>query len=423
MDRRLAEVMAAYVAEQFGASQLRFEEVVTDAMTASQLWLPWALYHTRAGGRALADHFLADRGDRLTSEEREWIAAQSRSWLGVWEVEDARPGAHIDLHDLLTDERRHVIEASASRTAALRTAVLGRIVDHRGLSLLCGSHPQPLPPLEAAEVAREFRGRLRRGPARPIERLREERIGRDLIGCWEDAARDLRERSRIPPRLRNSDGDELAFINERYDFDPASRAKIEARLASVPGIVPPEAGDADGDYFFHREGAARPGRQDVMVGRLRVDERSLSIETNSVRRADELRDRVQASLGDLIRQRRRRRRDAQRMIERVWEREPSERRASAASARAQDDLRDRPEVQQALREMKERHYADWADQPLPALEGKTAREAMRSRAGRERVDALLKDIEYHEASLPAGERFDVSVLRRAVGLEPRAPTL
>lgn len=69
-----------------------------------------------------------------------------------------------------------------------------------------------------------------------------------------------------------------------------------------------------------------------------------------------------------------------------------------------------------IREMKERHYAGWADQPLPALRGRTAREAVRTARGRERVDALLKSIEHGEAMLPAAERFDVSPLRRSLGL-------
>ncbi len=57
-----------------------------------------------------------------------------------------------------------------------------------------------------------------------------------------------------------------------------------------------------------------------------------------------------------------------------------------------------------------------ADKPLPALAGKTARQAARSARGRERVDALLKSIEHGEATLPLGERFDVSVLRRSLCL-------
>ncbi len=414
LDRRLAEAMASYLEERSGADDLRLAKVVSDPLTAAQLWLPWRLYHGKVAGRSPAERFAADRGDRLTSDEREWIAAQSRSWLGIWEVESVDPGRSVDLHDLLTEERRHVIEASASNAAVPRLAVLGRVVDHRGLALLCGSHPQPLAPLEAAGVARAFRGRLRRARTSPIERLREERVGRDLIARWEEAVAKLRERSEILPRLRNSDGDELVFINERYDFDPRSRTEIEARLAGMENVMPPERGDADRDYAVHRAGATRGGLQDVMIARLHVDERSLSIETNSLRRANEIRERVLAALGALVRRRRRRRRDAQRMVERMWERGPSEPRG--AFEHAHDDLARSSEAQRALREMKDRHYAEWPDQPLPALDGKTARQAARSKTGRERVDALIKDIEYREAMLPVTERFDVSSLRRRLGL-------
>jgi hypothetical protein len=89
---------------------------------------------------------------------------------------------------------------------------------------------------------------------------------------------------------------------------------------------------------------------------------------------------------------------------------------AACTPPRRERLADTPEAQQALREMKERHYADSPDQSLSALGGQTARQAIRTKIGRERVDALLKDIEFREAGLRAGERFDVSVLRRTLGL-------
>jgi len=418
LDRRLADAMAAYARQRFGTAWLRFERDFTDARAAEQLSRHWALYHLRVRGARVVDHFMAERGDRLTREEREWLDAQSRSWLGIWEVEDAELGASLDLHDILTGERRHVTEVSGSRMLVRRSAVLARVVDRGGVSVICGTHPQPLPPIDAAAVARRFRDRLRRGASAPAERLREERLGRDLIARWEEAAAALEERSRIPPRLQNRDGDELVFISERYDFDPAAQEEIMRRLAAMDAVVPPEGEGEDRDYIFHREGpATRPDLEDLIVGHVQVGDRSLSLETNSVRRANALRSRVESALGDLIRHRRRRRRDAQRMVARMWEREPSERRAAAASgARARDELADLPEAQQVLREMKERHYADWPDEPLPALGGQTARQAIRTKIGRERVDDLLKDIEFREAGLPAGERFDVSVLRRTLGV-------
>ncbi len=70
------------------------------------------------------------------------------------------------------------------------------------------------------------------------------------------------------------------------------------------------------------------------------------------------------------------------------------------------------------REFKERHYSSWLDEPLPALDGKTPREAARTKAIRPRLDVLLKEMENHEARCPEAERFDFSRTRRDLGLPP-----
>jgi hypothetical protein len=67
-------------------------------------------------------------------------------------------------------------------------------------------------------------------------------------------------------------------------------------------------------------------------------------------------------------------------------------------------------------DFKRRHYADWLDQPLPALGGKTPRVAVRTKAGREQVDLLLKECEIMEVQQTEGQRFDFSYLRRELGI-------
>jgi hypothetical protein len=74
------------------------------------------------------------------------------------------------------------------------------------------------------------------------------------------------------------------------------------------------------------------------------------------------------------------------------------------------------EENRMLLEMKARHYADWVDHPLPALGGETPRMAVRTKAGRQKVDVLLKESENMESRSPAGQRFDFGVIRRELGL-------
>lgn len=69
-----------------------------------------------------------------------------------------------------------------------------------------------------------------------------------------------------------------------------------------------------------------------------------------------------------------------------------------------------------IRQLKFDHYAAWLDEKVPALGGKTPREAARTKAGRKRVTALLDQFVTEEARLPPAERFDFTALRQALGL-------
>lgn len=76
-----------------------------------------------------------------------------------------------------------------------------------------------------------------------------------------------------------------------------------------------------------------------------------------------------------------------------------------------------PGVEQLELAFKERHYADWLDEPIPALAGETPREAARTPDGRATLDLLLKEIENQEHRAAGTAAFDFSTLRRDLGLQ------
>jgi len=65
-----------------------------------------------------------------------------------------------------------------------------------------------------------------------------------------------------------------------------------------------------------------------------------------------------------------------------------------------------------------KYMSAWLDKTLPALGGKTPREAAATKAGREKVLDLIKDLENGEArKKKAGEPFmDLGPLRRELGI-------
>jgi hypothetical protein len=78
-----------------------------------------------------------------------------------------------------------------------------------------------------------------------------------------------------------------------------------------------------------------------------------------------------------------------------------------------------PEIQgKLLLKIKAQHYAAWANQPLPVLDGQTPREAVKSEAGRRAVEELLRGLEDGEAGtrLEGQPVYDFSGLRKSLGL-------
>jgi hypothetical protein len=409
LDQQLVNEMSQFAIARFDYEWLRHARDFVDASHAIALSAHWSVHHYGVQGRTIRDWFRDEHGRDLSAAERGWLAAQERAWLSVWEVIEVEPGEGLTLEDLLTGEVRQVREASASETLALRDALLARIVEHDGLAVLCGVHPHPLPPTAAAEVVRRARGRLRRKRAVPVERLRDEAMGRYLIRRWEEAVEELERRYASPLQLHNTDGDPLLLTTDHFELDPAHRGDVESRLATLEGVEVPDPDDEQPSYTFVRPGKPRrenatPSLENTVLGRAWITGAELHVETNSRERADALRERLEAACGELIRHRARDHSDP------LSSAQPAAERGSGASAPP-------PEAQQLVIEFKARHYADWLDQPLPALAGRTPRDAAQTPSGRSEVDALLKEMENLEQRLPADERFDFSRLRTELTLD------
>jgi hypothetical protein len=401
LDARLVRAIGEFAASRYGDRFLGSCDDLVAAEGGLQLSVPFALYVLRIEGETVLDRYLAERRKRLTGEERAWLAAQRAAWLSVWEVIEVIPGEGMILRDLLSNEQRQVRDASASRTLVARDALLGRVVGDAGSALLCGLHPHSLRPTSAADLVERARKRLRLRRAVPVDRLRDEGFSRYLIARWEEQVAKAAERAAIPPELTNTDGDALILTTDHFDFDSTARGAVIKRLAELEGAAPEITGAPSSSFVFTRPGnRLHKGWDNTVIGHARLSKVGLHLETNSLQRAEALRRRVDGACGDLIRYR---------------AREHSDPLSDKAAERAQPPAA-APGDERLLLDFKERYYLDWLDQPVPALGGKTPREAAQSTDGRASLDGLLKDLENREARGDRSTAYDVSRLRRELGL-------
>ena len=378
----------------------------------SLIHFPWLAYHGEVDGVPFLDDFLEDAWDRLTPRERSWLAAQQRTHISALEVLAVRRGLGIEVKDLLTGEVRYVTDALVSESLTPSDVICGRIVDFDQSAFLCGFHPHPLPPRPGARVAAEIREvlGLDADAAAPTELLRGQ-VGLLLLTVWEQALEALS--GRPLPALVNTDGDPLDPTEDRYTISEGVGEELLVRLTQLPGF---ERTPAEGpiEFVVLREGnPSVPAMENTLVGRVLVYSQELVIETNSIARADTLRAQVEAACEAFVTHTSRAQGELDPELTTAMHVGPQ----VAAGGGVPPEL-----AAKITREFKQKHYATWPDIGIPALDGLTPREAAQ-RGGdvRKELEAVLRDLEHHEASLPQDTRFDISHLRTELGMSQSPP--
>ena len=166
--------------------------------------------------------------------------------------------------------------------------MLARVVDHDGISLVCGTHPRPLFPIYTAEVVRRARARLRRKRAVPVERLRDAAFGH-LIRCWEETIAVVDAQGATSLDLRHRDGDPLVITVDDFEVTPGATAEVEARIAEIEGAEK-RPNEVSAAYVILRPDAPTPpdGEQDVL-GRVQMAPTALQVETKPTRKRARMR--------------------------------------------------------------------------------------------------------------------------------------
>ena len=242
------------------------------------------------------------------------------------------------------------------------------------------------------------------------DELREPKTMAALALGWSVATTALRNRPL--PEMRNTDDDPILVTRDHYGFASARRRDLLARVAVIPGADRNDDEDGDAIFVVTKAGNAMHASWDnTIVGRIVVGRRgTLTVETNSIRRADDLRAAFEFACGDIARHRARDHADVHAMIER------ESARSKHGTTREPSGIP--PEVEAELvQDFKKKHFATWPDLSLPALDGMTPREAAAGSAKmRRELDVLLKSMEHGEARQLEAHRFDIGSLRRELGL-------
>ena len=370
-------------------------------------------------GSNLCADYLKRRGWKETAMNRAYIEALRNSVVSLYEVSDVRPGESFLARDLMRGgDPVRVSERTATKTLVAWDIIAARIVTVRGVVQMTGT----VLPIER-ELADDILDLLRRTKARapgvaaeilgvadPALRARLEaemsedeavlRIGASTITTlW---LNDAIRRCLAPlPELANTDGEPISLITLHYRLAPdATAAGLVEALAGVPDIRAHDEGTR-WTWFApakttmkdrKRKGDADPDLGRTIHGELALSDGKLEVRVNSEARAVRIRALLTPALAGLVREP---------LIERMT---PEQAMAKAPRAKEQvstglggvapADLR------RAVHEVLDRQYRKTLDTPVPMLDGKSPRQAVRSAKGRIAVANWLKGFEQNAARLP-----------------------
>ena len=349
----------------------------------------WTLENVRRPSRApTVVESLLD--EDLTDDERKVVEARVRASPTFVRIvsADADTG-WSDVVDILTGERLrfHDWGVSQSTSADQVFAITPVRVDGVILPQLAG------PLLAPGQVEEAFAFLEQEGLVPTPEGIakRPHLLGR--LWLWLEAGRDARL-----PTLQNTDGDPLEF-HELVLHAADSGAVIEA-LARRPDV---DYNEHEGEWTWLRERPPGDERSDfddvIAMGRIQVIGDEILVSVNSAARARRIRAWLEAIPG--VRFDKMDARSFEALRDAVRDR-PLDDRPSAAER----EFQHAPEVVELLTRRIRAHYVNWMDDSIPALAGRTPRQAVRTKKGRAQVLRMIH-------TLPSvGHGLDMEAIRR-----------
>jgi len=347
------------------------------------------------GGKSLIDSYIETR-KALSLDERRILTMMKNSALSLYEVQEVFPEKGLLLKDLIRGGQYDVREKAATGHLAKWDILATRLLQVDGSYIMSGAaHPYPI--------------RVKEGILRDIlciyKRYRKKTPDAGMDGFlkangelfnfyWYDLVRN-------PTKIKlvTTDGEQVVVSRAYYHFE--DKGPI---LESLRKIEEFEEEKSEFAWFGKRneEGEAK------LLGRVFFDGDTLVLECSSRERLKRGKEILQNCVPGI--------RHKVDSYEDIY--------------KHLDSLKEKPvpkppsdiplEVQQQLlAKLMERHWRKWLTEKIPALGGKTPKQAVRSKKGREQVRELLKSFEnMEEHNRKAGKGFyDFSWMWDELGIE------
>lgn len=328
----------------------------------------------RGQPRRVADLLLGASGANLNDAQRAWLAELAATPLRLYVVTDVKPGQAMTLCDALdTDaEPVTVAERLGSQVDRLGTTIGLRVMNEHGIRRLSGMM-YSFSPAQADHLFQWIR-------ETDVQPLPAAELSFMIRRAW---IAQLLEEPELPTVMDYYTNEPLLFVMDHYCVHDGQ--KIVTVLQAQPDVA------GDEEEGWERRIDCDDGQTRIAAGVVLTAEGGhLTLLYQTRRYADEGRNWFEALMGNAVEFRQREILDPATVADEHEGLPP----ATSSVPDFPAGLAT-PAIRRALR----RIHANWADEPLPALDDRSPREAITTLAGRERVKGLLRTYQHDEDRL------------------------
>ncbi|MBC7622874.1 MAG: DUF2384 domain-containing protein [Aeromicrobium sp.] len=362
----------------------------------------------------IVDDYLKRRGWRDSVPSRRYMAVLRDVRMSVFEVSAVMPGKWVEVRDLVRGgEPVHVSEHLGSKSLVRWDRLGARVAEYQSQKIFTGVM-LPLSNEQSGTLLQQIEAKISESLAdKGLQGANvnepETRAAIDdalatlpptFTACWLSRYIAVHE----APEMVNFEGDLLVFAETRFAVRKGSAAQVVARLDVLPDWRrvddAPPVWDWLGTPDLPREpqnSAAKgfslqtvdPDTGQQVLAMLRLEKGTLQLSTNSTARMKRATELLEGALGEEISAGLTSLTPARGALRQASERQPNN---ATDTAKIPLEV-----VTDTMRQFFDRHYRDWLDSALPALDGRSPRQAVATESGQDEVVALLKTVENMEA--------------------------
>ena len=365
----------------------------------------------------------------LSVEERDVLSSQVNAYISIFQIYDIEEGLGAHVQDIFTGERFFFTDFSLAAQVQKWVLLLARKIqvlnEYQVSNFVSMTNPKYGDELiQTIQDKHEEHKELF-----PNQKLSQFLKLNSNFTRW---AFDSTRLGKPFPKLFTSSGEELIFREAFYDvldFDSIMKKLNRAKDFEI-SVIEEDANEElekiEYDWLLRGPSlkifkstnpgdgvqlqtyrSEEPGEQQFLVlGDIILTKTKLILKMMGEDRFSKGKKRLEKLLGETITHRV----DSSKSVESALSQASSKSSKSAENS-IPDDVKEK-----VMKDYIDRHFSDWIDNPLPALDGISPREAINTKAGKKKVVNLLREMEFLYNGKNSNIIYDVSWIREELGI-------